>query len=218
MVISKRNKSVARRRPGRPRKYRQSVSRISRSIVSRNAPHLFKYHVNKGPLTFSTGSSSTNLGLTFSLSDIGNSAELTALYDVFKINRIIVKITPTWTNTELPSNASAGITPQIFSAIDYDDSTAPTEAQIREFGSCKESNGFRAHKRTIYPKVLTMAYKTIASTAYMPEKARYLDCADTTTPHYGLKILMNNGAVSGSGSPWSARIECIYYISMKNQC
>lgn len=218
------------------RKYvrrKRAPARVTRSMQNRlstirsrgltyapSKPHGFKYIVSKGPLTFSTGSSSTSLGLTFSLSDIGNAAELIALFDQFRLDKVVVKITPTFNSIDAPSIASSMITPQIFTAIDYDDNTAPpSEASIREFGSCKETNGSKAHIRTLVPKVLTMAYKTALTTAYAPAKsAMYIDCADSTVPHYGLKVYMNNGGMSGSGSPWSARIECRYYVSLKNQC
>lgn len=194
----------------------KTMTKIGRGIASRT--HKFKVYVGRSSLTFNNMSSEVKTGLNFRLTDLPNVSEFVNLFDSYKITKIDVIIKPTWTETTVPLSGSAPIIPRIVTAIDYNDSTAPTSMdELREYGTCKITDGFKAHRRTIYPKIRGNAYESAGGVGYLTMKPQYIDTDDSTVVHYGLKIFMENGTVSTSGNPWSARVECIYHFQCKAQ-
>lgn len=131
-------------------------------------------------------------GYSFSLSQLPNVAEFSALFDQYKITKCSLKFTPA---------LSEGISSPLFgtsavlgysrfhSVIDFDDATPPvSEDQLLEYGSHKSSAPFKTHTRTLTPKALQEIYRSTLTTAYAPRAGTYIDMSYTDVPMYGVKV------------------------------
>lgn len=118
-----------------------------------------------------------------------NYTEFTNLYDMYRINKIVVKLIPKVSETGMvlgATNNSAGI--QLHSAIDYDDSTAPTNiAQLCQYSTYKMTRGHNIHTRVFVPKCEMSAGGT-ANVA--PKAYQWLDTAHPDIPHFGMKLII----------------------------
>lgn len=195
---------------------RPMYNRLSPNLIKK-LPHFFKFHVDKGAIAFDDASNSAVAGFTFKLSDISNYTELTALFDSYKLNKIVIMFFPTFNSIVNPLTNASQILPTITSAIDPDDATAPsTQNELREYDTCRFTSGPRMHKRIIYPKLRGILYNG-GGDGYKKERPCYIDTAQAGVEHYGLKVWMDNGGNSSTGqTPYSCRVEAIYYLTCKN--
>lgn len=156
----------------------------------------------------------------FRLNALQNVAELTALYDQFRINwvKLLISWSPKQTfNTDYVNNwvASGAFTPQLWYMKDYDDANVPVD--ITEF---KQSNKARALrlmpnkdvKIVMKPACLNLVYEGAVDNAYVPKWRQYIDCADNSTPHYGLKLAVSYLPLQDLGA---LNIRIQYGVTMK---
>lgn len=128
----------------------------------------------------------------FKLSDLINASEFTVLYDQFRILKATLYFQ--W-------NAAALDTTQIQTSVlmnppvimyhrDYDDATVLTHSEFHERSATKykrmRAGGITA--LTVTPAVLAQNFEGATATAYSPKWRQWLDCADSATPHYGMKV------------------------------
>lgn len=82
---------------------------------------------------------------------------------------------------------------EIISAIDYDDSTAPSSYNgLKARGGVKTTWGNRTHRRTLTPCVQRQVFETNLTAAYNPSFKAWLPTNDATTPHFGIKFGVEN--------------------------
>lgn len=207
--------------------------------------HHFKFHVNlndKGSannVRWGTAGSANGGNITFALSDIANYTELTALYDRFRINKVVVNFIPRYSRNMMGLNypdAEDGATsgdyfgrylanPSRFgTCIDYDDSTnVATMDALREYSTAKITHCTQKQTRVLTPAVLTQLYESGVSSAYAPKFKQWVSTSDPTTPHYCLKWYLDamnydsslidpEGGFSGA---YAYDVEAIYYISCR---
>lgn len=139
---------------------------------------------------FSTGATGPTLaGLNFRLDMLPNYTEFTNLYDMYRINKIVVKLIPKVSEVGMvlgATNNSAGI--QIHSALDFDDSAAPTNvSQLTQYSTYKMTRGHNIHTRVFVPKCELSANGT-ANAA--PKAYQWLDTAHPDVAHYGMKLII----------------------------
>lgn len=146
------------------------------------------------------------LALNFSLNDLPSFGEFVSLYDMYKIKAVKVSFYPTMTqnvSTGAVNNVYASA--RFFSAIDYNDGSAPTTVdEVRQYSNCKYSSQVRPHVRFIRnPKI------AISNTySFSP----WLSTAVSTENYFGLKVAAEaTGATSNTYS-----IEATYYLAFKN--
>jgi hypothetical protein len=137
-----------------------------------------------------TGSAPVFKGVNFTVGSLPNYGAFAALYDQYRVKRISVHVIPKFDSNLMVSVVDVDrITPEVFTAIDLDDSTAPTSInEVLEYESCIRTRGNAEHVRTWKPSILLQAYESIASSGYVRAFDQWLDCTDDTVPHYGLKI------------------------------
>uniref|UniRef100_UPI004047B36E hypothetical protein n=1 Tax=Polynucleobacter sp. TaxID=2029855 RepID=UPI004047B36E len=100
-------------------------------------------------------------------------------------------------------NASA----RFFSAIDYNDGTAPTSLdELRQYQSCKVTPILRTHKRIIFkPKILdTNGYSV----------SPWMTTANTTANYFGLKVAVEPMDAT-STTTMIYTVEAKFYMSFK---
>lgn len=140
--------------------------------------------------------SATTLGdisyaLKFQLSSLPNSTDFTNLFDMYQIRKVKVIMTP----IQGLVNVSGNNAYKIYTAIDYNDDSAPTDNMMRQYGNFRQHNiwndrGFCS--RTFKPTVVDTILNNDGSVAYSQSKpAPWISTQYPVVPHYCLKIYGN---------------------------
>ncbi len=210
-------KYLARRRPAAKRRVkRRSKVRRARSksgyirivrkcpeILLTNTGILGGYTINdttpNGMLASSgTGVSTGFLGtydipfsMKFSLNQVINSGEITALADKYKLLKTVVRI---YFNSNQATVNGSGSLPQFTYMTDADDVSIPTTSQVREKmgAKIKYFNNKNFMSITLYPKPTQEVFGSSVFTAYGPGYKGWLDCNSPQVEHYGLKGVFQN--------------------------
>lgn len=199
------NRRYKRRPTYKRRRYPRRSYRVKYNKTNQKVFYYKRYTGGLGFVT-TTGLAETFIAYNFSLADVPNSAEFTALYDMYKINGIQITFIP-----QMTQNISVGTVNNVFaslrffSAIDYNDSTAVSSIDaIREYQTCKYTSVLRTHKRYIpKPKMLDGSNST--------SLVNWVATSSPATNYYGLKI-----AIETTGNPMTFAVEAKYYLSFKN--
>lgn len=174
---------------------------------------------------------------TFIFSDVPSFNDLKALYDLYRINKVGIKLIPRYNsnlvfiqspredggaNTDL--NTDAGGTnlgsgsnwglPELISVIDFDDDTVfSTVSEAYEYNTLKRSLCTKEHKRFFVPRI-----KIDASNVGLSMSRRWLDCDNAGVKHYGIKGCVTNVPLfPGPGSAeFRIDLEVTYYIQFAN--
>lgn len=201
----------------------QGRRQIMRSSVPRVQSHRFKRNVKLLSLTTSNLGLAFN-GYSFSLSDLPNYSEFLALYDMYKINYVVLRIIQRaygLSMIEEVNNYSVGV-PFMYYYVDRDDTTAPTTMDSIRENSSSKLHIFTPEKRCAYiklkPSALRQVYRSAVSTSYEVAFNRWMDIADAgATPYYGVKLgiqVPNSGAAVGTNIH-NFDVEATYYFSCK---
>lgn len=200
-------KRFIRGRGRRGRKQRRVRSQLSKrkKINAMLNKHLHRRFAANESLTISTNAAGSGPGfatkeLTFSLDKVTQYAELSAMYDQYKIN--FVEIYMSWSPQMLPiahvgtdqkPEHRAGIIPpclKIYHIADYDDADPLTLNQFKERAKTKLTilKPQQRKKIVVKPAVLSQIYETLTSTGYAPKWNVKLDTNDANVPHYAYKF------------------------------
>jgi len=160
--------------------------------------HEFVMVTDYGKILNSTVAGTPTLGvLAFKLSDMLNYSAFTSIFDQYLIKRITVKFESLAQVVAANDTvAAATITaPRFYTAIDYYDSTVPAAPQnvIARTG-VTTTRVTRSFSRSFQPLSLAMIYEGVG-TGYNPSP-RWIDCADPSVPHYGLKYCLEASSVA----------------------
>lgn len=228
-------KKLARRSRLKRRSY---MNRMVRKRI--NPEKSIKYHVSNAYFTYSTDVTpspiipyvvytynGTNWGITqnqlintmtFTLSQVPNANEFTALYDSYRINKIVVKIIPKFnvtgtqndiTNQDPTDSGSVKNTqmiPRIHTAIDYNSSIpAPTTytnavQYVSQYMTYKTTNGYREHVRTIYKPKCKIGNPSDPSIATVENNKLWLPTSQDAVEFYGLHVVVENPLANVLGS------------------
>ena len=142
---------------------------------------MFKRFCDYGELSISN-TLPTFAAYNFSLSDLPNSTEFTSLYDMYKINCVVLRFIPQQTQSvSIGSINNPNASARFFSAIDYNDGAAPTSLDdLRQYQSCRMTPILRTHKRVVFkPKILDSNGFSISP---------WMSTANPSTNYYGLKV------------------------------
>lgn len=196
----------------RKRSTRRNFKRkYGRKRVRKPNQYYFTRYLSQNQYGYLTANSltDTGYGLRFTLSDVVNYTEFTALYDMYKINAIKLSFLPQVTqNISLTGVQNPAGYARLYSAIDRTDSSAPTTTnQIKEYASCKWTPLLKPHTRYIpKPAILDASGFSINT---------WVSCASPLTVFYGLKV-----AIEAMGSSvittMSYSIDAKFYLSFKN--
>lgn len=132
----------------------------------------------------------TGVGTSFKLDDLDGYAELTALYDQYKITGIKAQFFPR-TNS-LSQDVLVGTMtecPGLVTIVDIDDATAPADwTEICQYQGAKFHAFSKPFTLFFRPKVATAAYGAGAFTSYTSGTSPWIDAASPSVVYYGLKI------------------------------
>lgn len=224
----------ARPGAGRPRrKQKRTVgtqtmrkARIKKPLALQ--PHNFVERCQPQELIVANESSAVGLFRNFSLSQCLQVAHYQALFEYYKINKVVVEFrykgaeTPAFTTingTGTQNNEIINeINPVLYFKVDHNDVAADSLATLKESMRTREhqlSSNKPNFTITLKPAIQAEAYKTAITTGYMPKWGQWLSTSDDVIPHYGLKVY----AVAGAGnSPNMGKIEVQTKIYFSCKC
>jgi len=156
----------------------ETVPDVPRTLLKRNKVYSFARNQELGQFSASAGSPLA-VGIVFQLAGLPGSADFTTLFDVYRIAQATVKIFPLQVVQDVP----------IYTAIDYDDASAPTTPnELLQKETLRICSSNTTVIRTLNPCYLAAAYQGVTSTGYSPRHAGWIDCANASVPYYGLKV------------------------------
>lgn len=204
--------------------------RTTRRPFGRRAMSLQKFNVHSykrmaTAVTYTCPSSSTayNNSFAFTLSEVRNSAELTALYDQYMITGVKIMIqlvnNPD-ANNSLNSGSignASNFYPKLFYVRDYDDLGVEATDTLRERNNVKVKILRPDRQITFFvkPALRNQLYLDGVTPANSPVWNQWLDCSATNVPHYGVKFSVEFNSVT-TIQDYFIRVEKVYYVKFKN--
>lgn len=160
--------------------------------------------------------------VTFFLSDCMGYNNYTAIFDYYRINWVKVRFVPILTQTvnrpyDDSTSPTGGEIPLFVTGLDRDSTTAPVDLNdMLERGHKKVTSAIKPHTWTFTPNRLVQVYESPTSTGYKidTDTKSFLDCADPTIPHFGLKWVL--GAASPSNA-YVYEVRITYNISFQQK-
>lgn len=159
----------------------------------------------------------------FTLADLPQYTEFTALYDHYAIEQVDVEM-DCLANSAAASNDPAvpygqNKMPTITYVPDFDDAVVPSSGQdVNQYQRAKTWT-FRGDgkplKFSIKPRTAVTVYRSAVTAAYAPgRESQQLDASYTDIPHYGFKFWVNNmpEAVGGLSTPAPIRVKMRYHL------
>lgn len=191
---SKRGKRMAKKKQFQGKTKRQPV-------------HYFKRMTYQSAVIINNTLNDTPFSSTFRLSDVPNASEFSNLYDQYKIRGI------KWKLMVRSSDFASGITaPKVFTVVDYDDATAPTNLnEILQYQNVKVSQFGNTHARYLKPKITPQLGDLSTLINMRSVGTGWVDMANTNVPHYGIK-----GIITPSSSALAFDLHITYYLAFKS--
>lgn len=156
--------------------------------------------------------------LTFNASDIINYGEMSALFNQYRINCVVLKMR--WTQAAAPVGTPTYPTPVIHVAPDPINASVPASvAEMVQYSGYRaiQLNGAHTWTYKVYPKAQVETYKSAVTTGYAPKKM-WISCNDTTIPHFAFKMyfVANQGGGTGTSKLGILEVQKIYYTQWKS--
>lgn len=161
------------------------------------------------------------MACTFQLTDLQNYAAFAGMYDAYKINYVTVTLQYL---SNAVTNTGPGLIPTFYLYADQDDIVVPVSAsQISGKQGIKKwqptANNLTKSFR-IRPTTLSTVEGAIASStvnASVPNKQLWLDCVDSSVPHFGCKLYCQDWLAAGSATSLNVvRIHYTYNVSFRS--
>lgn len=152
--------------------------------------------------------------------DLPQFSAFSAVFDAYRINKVVVKFIPLANSITSAVNTSGNIVAEnqwLSTVIDYDDGVLlTTENSLLEYETFKQTPPYRRHTRAFVPALAQEAYKTSGTTiGFMQGRRKWLDAAYGDVEHYGIKGLVNGPASQTDQVQTAWKVYVTMYISFK---
>lgn len=168
------------------------------------------------------------LDYQFSLEALPGLGEFQALFDAYRINKVVIKIIPRATCVDSSSPGATsyqeGPSPIIHSVIDHDDINTPGANQagidaLRQYSSYKARRmaGNKPLKYVIRPQPVGTLYGYNNALIVNPKKmGAWINMANVNIKHYGFKSVIEY-LTPNNATTWrfNYEVECTYYFVCK---
>lgn len=155
--------------------------------------------------------------MVFRLADLPNYTEFTALFDRYMITKVKAQLLPRGNVSEVSqqTGVAQNTISNIWSAIDYDDATAPANlATILQYGNNRHRRTTQTLTNVLAPKILSETYNNGITTAYSPSsKSKWVDCDNPNVQHFGVKVWLDAPPTPLTGT-YSGQINCVYDLKV----
>jgi len=148
-------------------------------------------------------------GTYFFLGQVPGSSDFTNLFDQYRIRKVVLQFKANQQSftSSTGSSAVTNIPTRIVTAIDYDDSVAPTSLnELREYNTAQVNTMVESFTREIRPAVSIMAYEGVGSTGWISTN-------DPGVPHYGIKWAVPSAVASTNG--YQLAVEATYHLEFR---
>lgn len=140
--------------------------------------------------------------LQFTLSDLVNYTEYTALWNEYRINWVDVTFIFNRNNSQVPDPSYTSIQlPNLITAADPNDATIPAFSELMQIPNVRVDRLDKVIKRRVYPKASLAAYSG-AFTSYANAGKVWLDTNSPGVRYYGLKIDVNSPVPHTGGTTY----------------
>lgn len=127
----------------------------------------------------------------FALSNVNGFSELVSLFDNYRITRVLYRFVCLRDPALATTTTNRGIFPRLNWTHDFNDSAAISRDLIYQRANMKEFYFSESKMKTrwysLRPAVLATMYETAALNAYSPKWGQWMDTADSSAVHYGIK-------------------------------
>lgn len=180
---------TTRRTTRKPKRTVKRRTRVPRSVLT-NQLSTTRLFESTSVTASSAGAVST--GYSFSISTLPDIADFTALFDQYKLNKIEFTLVPNITSNDMNPVTTYYEMPNVHTIIDRDDDATPGALiNLMQYPSYRRTRGHQVHKRVWVPSLAQTIYKTASTTGTAQKGPMWLDLADTTLPHFGLKLYID---------------------------
>lgn len=153
------------------------------------------------------GGAAVGASKVFTLNDVPQSGEFTALYDQFQIKAIKIQLIPRF--TEVPNSSTQG---NMWSVLDQDDATPPPNIDtVLQYQNVKRTQMNKIHTRYFKPRVAREVFSSGITSTYSPAKNTWIDVAAPGTEHYAIKFWFDSRATNVIYD-----VQTTYYLAFKN--
>jgi len=208
---SKRRRQSRSRPSGSSGPQRKKTS-VGRSLNFKNQTYFFKRHATLSDITFNT----VGVGgvIDFKLNQLPNYTDFTSLFDLYRINKVVVKFVPNYTVDKGLQTSNVQYVPDFGVAIDYDSRATPTSInQIQEYDNATIVKATRQVTKVLVPKTATPVYRDGVTSAYAQGQSKlWLDCAYVDVPHYALVFYARP---SGANDLYNYVVQVKFYVAFK---
>lgn len=165
-----------------------------------------------------TDASDMYFSYKFLLQDIPQHASFEALFDTYRVNKLVVKFIPQINSFTVISTAGANAANRaelMATVIDYDDNNLLSSyLSALDYETFRETPSYRTHKRVYIPAISQEVFKTSGTTiGYTQSKKKWIDMAYDDVEFYGLKGVIQNHAATNIQQIW--RVFVTAYITLK---
>lgn len=173
---------------------------------------------DNGPNQIVETGADQHLSYQFKLDQVSAATDFTALYDMYKINKVQLFLEPVYDQTGVVGTANPS-NKKIVVVHDYNDaSPLANEDDYLQYGNCKRyaiwsRNGIRI---TLYPKINNVIENvTGAATGFtsLSSNKQFLNIATDEVPHFGIKIMIPASVVTNQFPIF--RVRAKFWLSMR---
>jgi len=160
------------------------VPDVNRIKISRDKVYTIQRSAVVGPFSGNNATESS-YALQFSLSQVPNSSEFTALFDQYRIVQVHLRFTP---RAQGSTSIFGFFRPNYFlTVIDYDDINTVSSNAALQYPTLQISPTDEPFERTFNPRIAVAAYNGVATTGYANLSNQWIDVAYPDVQHFGLK-------------------------------
>lgn len=134
---------------------------------------------------------------TFQLTDLQANSEFTAMFDNYKLVKVLYRWVITRNTDWATTTGNRGFPVRILWCHDFNDSTPISSSEMMQRAGMRElymqGDDMPASKwYTLNPALLSVGYESGVASSYTPKWRQWIDTASSGTPHYGLKWHVSN--------------------------
>lgn len=159
-------------------------------------------------------------GISFRLNDLAQNTTFTALFDQYRIMKVVVYLRPQTQGLVQTTSAAAtpNVNPQgnIYTAVDPDSATAQSISSILQYQTCRiqAAGSPKTIVTTIYPQTtggtLSGGTTVVAASGV---NGRWLDCGVPSVDHFGFLVSLDNGSANYL-QIWE--IDALYFLEFRS--
>lgn len=155
----------------------------------------------------------------FKLVNVLQPADFGTLFDRYKIMGVKLKFLFQVNNSTGQGLGNTSPLPILTYSFDGDDAAVPSDKNsvaVKQYAKERIMNANRTFSVYIKPRVDKLVYAGAVTSGYTSERACWLDMANDSIEHYGLKFWINNWYSDAPSSSFKLTIVPTYYLACKD--